>query len=157
MRIIVAAFALALVACSPPSGSASGSASSTSATDTSASSPGAALAVAVTAAQLGGQWSFDRTCGMYELVFTNDNVSLYDYSDPSHAISYVGPYTIAGNRVVLTVQRLDANGTPGGQPITYNLDVTAPVMADLVGQFGAAGGEMRAINAKRCDNAEDRE
>lgn len=155
MRIIVAAFALALAACSPPSTSTSDQASTSA--ETSASSAAAAPAVAVTAQELGGQWSFDRTCGMYELVFTNDNASYYDYADPSHAISYVGPYTIAGNRVVLTVQRLDDHGTPGGQPITYNLDVTAPVAADLVGQFGAAGGEAHAINAKRCDSAEDRE
>jgi len=118
--------------------------------------------VTVTAAELGGQWSFDRTCGQYELVFTNASVSYYDYADPGHVISYDGPYTVAGDHVVITVRRLDDHGAPSGDPVTYNLNITAPIAAapaeaDLVGSFGPAGGAMHDINAKRCDSAEDRE
>ena len=155
MRFVVAFVLFAVASCSPAASGSSGSAF-TVATTAASPSTAVALAVAVRADQLSGQWSFDRSCGLYDLVFTNDSVSYYDYSDQSHVVSYAGPYTIVGNHVVITVRRLDAQGAPSGDPVTYNLDITAPLAADLVGRFGLAGSAMREINAKQCPS-EDRE
>lgn len=151
-QILIAAFVVALAACSPPA------APSDTSTDTVADSSAAETAAfTVEAAQLGGQWSFDRSCGLYELVFTDTGVDYYDYSDPAHVISYNGTWAIAGNsHVELAVRRLDAQGAPTGDTLTYNLDVTAPITTDLAANFGPAGGPVRAINAKQCA-FEDRE
>jgi hypothetical protein len=56
--------------------------------------------------------------------------------------------------VVLSLHRLDAQGAPSGAALMYNLDLSAPVAADLAGGFGPAGGRMQNINAKRCANEE---
>ena len=157
MRLLAAVLVLALAGCSPPSNSASDPPPTRPAEANAARVTRATgAAPAITPSQLGGQWSFDRNCGLYDLVFTNDDATYYDYSDPSHAIGYDGPYTIAGNRVVLTMRRLDGRGAPSGDPVTYNLDVSAPVTSDLVGHFGPAGGAAHDIDAKKCAN-EDRE
>jgi len=111
----------------------------------------------VKAAALVGQWSFDRSCGLYDLVFTATNVSFFDYANPSNVISYDGVWEIgADNRVTLTLRRLDGRGAPNGEALLYYLDVTGPA-PDLVGNFGQAGAAARAINAKRCANAGDRQ
>jgi hypothetical protein len=146
MRLIVATFALALAACTPPSTNADAPADSATAAD-SAVTP---TAVSVDAALLGGMWSFERSCGKSDLVFTNTGATFYDYTDPNNVIAYNGTFAIAGgNHVELLLHRLD-NGSPTGPALTYNLDVTAPVTADLVGTFGPAGGAAQTINAKQC-------
>ncbi len=156
MRMAAAAFLLALAACSPPSapaapahGAASGSVGA---------GPVATTAFRLEADALLGRWSFDRSCGLYDLVFeANGSVSYFDYADASHVVSYAGRWTIGDhNRVVLSLHRLGGDGAPTGDAITYNLDVSEPVADDLIGQFGAQGGDMRAITAKRCPE-EDRE
>lgn len=145
MRILFGALVLALAACGQ------------SATPTETTTQPAAEVPATPAptfvvdpVAFGGMWSFTRNCGGADLVITNRDATYYDYTDPSNAIAYVGPYAITGNHVVLTLHRLDAHGAPSGDPLVYNLDVSAPVTSDLHAQFGLAGGEMHEINAKQC-------
>lgn len=146
MRLIVAALALALAACTPPSTTVEAPADSAAAATDSAAAP----AFITDAAQIGGMWSFDRSCGRSDLVFTNTGADYYDYTDPNHVIQYNGTFAIAGgNHVELLLHRLD-DGSPTGPAVTYNLDLTAPVTADLAGTFGAAGGPTQTINAKQC-------
>ncbi len=147
MRLIVAALALALAACTPPSTTAEAPADSAAAATDSAAAP----AFITDAAQIGGMWSFARVCGGADLIFTLTDATYYDYTDPNAAITYNGTFAIAGgNHVELLLHRLDANGSPTGPALTYNLDLTAPVTADLVGTFGPAGGPTQTINAKQC-------
>jgi len=106
-----------------------------------------------------GLWSFQRDCGLYDLVFDADDlVQYYDYtSTPPVVISYRGSWAIAdNNRVVLTVSLLDADGEPTADRRTFHLDVAAPVTDDLVGAFGPEGGPATEITARRCED-EDRE
>lgn len=107
-----------------------------------------------------GQWSFDRTCGLYDLVFHADaNVEYFDYSDESSVVSYGGQWSedLENNRVALVLQRLDAEGHVSGEPIDYVLDVTAPPVDDLDGRFGRADGTFGIdVHARRCSE-EDRE
>ncbi len=147
MRMLATALVFALAACSPPSGSAP---------STTTTEPTATAAFGVTAAQLGGQWSFGRDCGLSDLVFTDSDVSYYDYADPSNVISYVGAYAITGDHVAMTLHRLDAQGAPTGNALSYTLDIAAPVTTNLAGHFGPARGAMHDINAKQCAY-EDRE
>jgi len=146
MRIVICALVVALAAC----GQAAAPAETT--TQPAAATPAAAAPPVFTVdpVAFGGMWSFSRNCGGADLVVTNRDATYYDYTDPSNAIAYVGPYAITGNHVVLTLHRLDAHGAPSGDPLVYNLDVSEPVTSDLHAQFGPAGGAMREINAKQC-------
>jgi hypothetical protein len=129
--------------------------------ETAEPAPGSAVtpAFALETEALVGLWSFDRSCGLYDLVFeADDEAQYYDYRDESAVVSYRGTWAPAEtNRVELTVRRLDANGAPSGGDITYVLDVSAPVTDDLVGRFVRSdGAEAREINARRCAE-EDRD
>ncbi len=162
MRIILAAaFALALTACAPPSNASDPA--STSATEQNATS--AAEAIAPQDFQLQteavvGQWSFDRSCGLYDLVFHADaNVDYFDYSDEGHVVSYGGQWSeeLENNRVTLSLQRLDGEGHVTGDVIPYVLDLITPPVDDLNGRFGRADGTFGVtIHARRCPE-EDRE
>jgi hypothetical protein len=156
MRLLAAALMFALAACSPPSapaeppqGAAAGS-----------SGAGRVEASAFTLASdaIVGQWSFDRSCGFYDVVFNaNATANYYDYTDQSHVVSYTGRWAAADhNRVVMTLRRLGADGAPSGDDLTYNFDVSDPVTDDLIGRFGQSGGDIHNITAKRCPE-EDRE
>jgi len=106
-----------------------------------------------------GLWSFARDCGLYDLVFQADDVAeYYDYSSEGVVTSYRGAWATAdNNRVVLTVRLVDAENAVTGDPITYNLDVAAPVTDDLTGYFARADGAgSRDVTARRCEE-EDRE
>jgi hypothetical protein len=154
MRFITAALVLTLAACSPQAPAAP---STSSVSAASSPAPAASAQPALDASALQGQWSFDRTCGVYDLVLNAGNEALYfDYADPSQVVSYAGRWAIAGNRIVLTVNKSGEEGSQLGETVTYNLDVSAPVTDDLMGSFGRANGETRSINAKRCPQ-EDRE
>lgn len=140
MRFTFVAACLALAACTPPA-----------AETTTATTAREAPAIQVTPTALGGQWSFDRACTQFNLVFTNTSVSYSDFADPAHVVSYDGPWSITdGDSVVLSLRRLDAQGAPTGETLTYNLELTQASTTDLVGTFGPAGGPMQPINAKQC-------
>lgn len=154
MRIIAAALAFALAACAPPSGSAPDSASAS--TEASAT-PGAAPSFAIDAAAIAGQWSFDRSCGLYDLTFNADNTAYYfDYANPSEVVTYTGTWALADHRIALTLNKQGEEGSPLGETEHYVVDVTEPVGDDLVGSFGQVGGAMRTVNAKHCPQ-EDRD
>jgi hypothetical protein len=160
-RIAAPIVVFAVAACSPagapPAPAQSATAASTPAAVSTGSDRAQSAGFTLQPAALAGQWSFDRGCGLYDLVFNNDSVSYFDYADPSHVVSYAGVWTAgANNRVQLSLHRLDAAGAPSGAALIYNLDVTAPVAADLTGGFGPAGGAVRNISAKKCAS-EDRE
>lgn len=157
MRQLIAAAMLvcAVAACTPPAAAPSDTQTTATATVATTSTP-APAAFTLDANALGGQWSFARDCGLFDLVFTKTGVSYYDYSNHENVVSYDGTWTIApNNSVVLTLHRLDAQGAPTGDALTYNLNVTAPISPDLTGTFGPPGS-LRDINAKQCAN-EDRE
>ncbi|MBI3439619.1 MAG: hypothetical protein HY054_13400 [Proteobacteria bacterium] len=104
-----------------------------------------------------GQWSFDRSCGLYDLVLNADgSATFFDYTvDP--VVTNIGTWADAGNhRTTLTLRRAGRDGAPSGDATTYNLDVTARVTDDLSAFFGPNGATQRTINAKRCPE-EDRE
>lgn len=154
MRVAAIVLALALGACgAPPAADAPH--------DASAGSTGVgnvtAAPFALESEALVGLWSFDRTCGLYDLVFDADDlVQYYDYSDTT-VVSYRGSWATAdNNRVVLTVRRLDMEDEPIGDVLTFNLDVGATVTDDLIGAFGPASGPAREITALRCPD-EDRD
>jgi hypothetical protein len=150
MRILVAALAAALAACTPPDAPQPAD---------PADAAVAAAPFAMESEALVGLWSFERHCGDYDLVFAADGGAEHHVvSAEGMATSYAGAWTTAdNNRVVLTLQRLDANGARSGEAITYNLDVAAPVTDDLVGHFARAdGAEARAINARRCPEEDSR-
>lgn len=116
-----------------------------------------APALALESEALVGRWSFDRTCGLYDLVFEADGrASYFDYSTDT-VVSHVGTWATAdGNRAVLTTRVQAADGGLGADSETFNLDVSTPVTDDLVGRLSGAG-EARDVNAKRCDETEGRE
>jgi len=106
-----------------------------------------------------GLWSFERDCGLYDLVFdAEDLVQYYDYTTtPGNVISYRGSWATAeNNRVVLNVTLIDIENEPTGEARTFHLDVSAPVTDDLTGAFGPAGGPASDITARRCEE-DDRE
>lgn len=156
MRIVAIVLALALVSCG-----AQPAADGDAPQDASAGSTGAGnvpdLVFTLEPEALVGLWSFDRTCGLYDLVFeAQDLVQYYDYSDPT-VVSYRGSWATAdNNRVVLTVRLIDMEDEPTGEVRTFHLDVTAPVTDDLIGAFGPPGGPTRDITARRCED-EDRD
>ncbi|MBS0385923.1 MAG: hypothetical protein JSS00_11300 [Proteobacteria bacterium] len=155
MRIAAIALVLALCGCGPSPAPAEPAPHGVG----RAGAGGAEAPVfAVESAALVGRWSFDRSCGLYDLVFNADNTAgYYDYSDEAHVVSYAGRWSAAEhNRIVLTLRRLNDSGAPSGEALTYKLDVAAPVANDLIGRFGPSVGDTRAITAKRCPE-EDRE
>jgi hypothetical protein len=163
MRVAVAtALMLALAACSPPSGAsgpaAAGDVAQSQATATAPNIAPQSFSLQTEAVV--GSWSFDGSCGLYDLVFhANANVDYFDYSDQSHVASYGGQWAedLPNNRVTLTLQRLDGEGHLTGQPIDYVLDIITPPNEDLNGRFGRADGTVGVnIHAKRCPQ-EDRD
>jgi len=160
-RIALAALLIALAACSPPS-SASGPAAPTTAIAPAAAGASniAPQDFTLQTEAVVGQWSFDRSCALYDLVFHADaNVDYFDYSDESHVVSYGGQWSedLPNNRVTLVLQRLDSDGHVTGQPIDYVLDIITPPGDDLNGRFGRADGTFGIdIHAKRCPQ-EDRD
>jgi hypothetical protein len=156
MRIAAMVLALALAACgAPPATDAP--------QDASAGSTGVGnvpvQAFALESEALVGLWSFERDCGLYDLVFDADDlVQYYDYTTtPGNVISYRGSWSIAdSNRVVLNVSLIDMENEPTGEARTFYLDVGAPVTDDLIGVFGPEDGATREITARRCED-EDRE
>ena len=156
MRLVVAAFVLALGACSPPSAPTAPSSAVLAAAGGEART--AAPSFVVARESVVGQWSFDRTCGLYDLVFGADgNVDYFDYADHSHVLSYVGRWAMADhNRIAMTVRLRGPDAAPTGDERTYAFDVAGPIADDLNGRFGEAGGPSNAITAKRCPE-EDRD
>ena len=157
MRLLAAALMFALAACSPPSAPAEPPPQ-----DAAAGSNGAGRVEApmftLASETIVGEWSFDRSCGLYDLVFSADGAAnYYDYTDESHVVSYAGRWLATDhNRVVMTLRRVGADGAPSGAALTYDFDVSDPVTDDLIGRFGQAESEMRNITAKRCPQ-EDRD
>jgi hypothetical protein len=161
MRASIAACMFAFVACSPPSSPPQNRAESTVETATSGSIGARRVdvsAFALDGQALVGRWSFDRSCGLYDLVFNADaTVNYYDYGDERHVVAYAGRWARADhNRIVMSLHRLAQTGGPTGEALTYAFDVSEPVSDDLIGQFGVVGRATRAISAKRCPE-EDRE
>jgi hypothetical protein len=157
MRLLAAALISALAACSPPSAPAEPPPQGAAAGSSGAGRVEAPTFTLASEAVV-GQWSFDRSCGLYDLVFSAGGVAnYYDYADESHVVSYAGRWAAADhNRVVMTLRRLGGDGAPSGEALTYIFDVSDPVTDDLVGRFGQAESDMRNITAKRCPE-EDRE
>ena len=155
MRIVIAAIAAVLAACSPPASQTNAAVETATAAQTTAPQNFTLQTEAVV-----GRWSFDRSCGQYDLVFYADaNVDYFDYSDESHVVSYGGQWSEEreNNRVTLSLQRLDAEGHVSGEPIAYVLDIITPPGDDLNGRFGRADGTFGVdVHAKRCPE-EDRE
>jgi hypothetical protein len=164
MRTAVIALALLAAACGQStSTTVSGPVAATQAEDAYAGSSGAGpipeQPFTLEAEALVGLWSFARHCGDYDLVLNADgDVEHYVVSPTGMTTSYGGSWSIAdSNRVVLTLQRLGADGARSGEAITYTLDVAAPVTDDLVGRFARTdGAEARDITARRCPE-EDRD
>ena len=160
MRMAIAACVFALLACSPPSSRSEAKTDPSPEVATTGSSGASrveAPAFALETEAMVGRWSFDRSCGLYDLVFNADaSANYFDYTDEQHVVSYAGRWTSNHNRVVMSLHRLGETGAPIGDALTYTLDVSDPVTDDLIGQFGPAGGDMRAISAKRCPE-EDRQ
>ncbi len=165
MRYAIAAtFVLLLSACGAPTETqAPAEAASEVPPDARAGSSGAGYAeyppFTLQTEAVVGQWSFDRSCGLYDLVIGADaNVEYYDYSNDEQVVSYGGAWTAQpNNRVALTLRRLDAKGQVSGDPLTYNLDVASPVTDDLIGRFSRAdGSQVIDIAARRCPQ-EDRD
>lgn len=159
-RIVAAVFVLALVACGPP-GTPWRTPSEQDRPATPSAVPPSRVPFTLDRQALLGAWSFDRSCGLYELVFTDEatpsSVLYYEYVDGSNAVEHSGTFALApNNRVVLSTHAVDAHNQPVGEAETYNLDVTNPITNDLTGTFGPAGGAMLNINAKRCPE-EDRD
>lgn len=156
---IVAALLLALGACgAPPAGTTSAPPEDASAGSTGVGDVQAEPFTMESEAVV-GLWSFDRTCGLYDLVFGADaNVEFYDYSNEGQVVSYAGTWEIpVNNRIALSLRRRDANNQPTGEQLAYVLDVASPVTDDLIGRFGRAGGsQARDITARRCPE-EDRD
>jgi len=153
MRYAIAAlFALMLAACgqaAPPEDAGAGS---------TGVGEVAAPSFTLEPEALIGLWGFDRTCGLYDLVFeADDRVQYFDYSDQSGVVSYAGTWaTSDNNRVVLTVNLLDSEGEPTAAVSTFHLDVQSAVTDDLIADFGPAGGAAQTITALRCPE-EDRD
>ena len=151
--VLVAAALFVLAACGAPTEGAS----TEPAASTTASAP---ADFTLESEAVVGQWSFDRTCGVYDIVLYADaNADYFDYADSGHVTSYGGQWTedVTTKRVTLEVRLLDAENRATGDPITYTLDITAPVTDDLIGHFARADGAgAREINALRCPE-EDRE
>jgi|CXWL01.1.fsa_nt_gi hypothetical protein len=105
-----------------------------------------------------GLWSFDRSCGNYDLVFAADrSAQHYDVTAEGMNTSYVGTWATApGNRVVLGLRRLGSEGVPEGETISYQIDVESAVADDLIGDFKREGDTLVAITARRCPE-EDRD
>lgn len=162
MRFVIAAALIAVAACSPPSSAAGPAATTTTATRPAANDPSSIppQEFQLQTEAVVGHWSFDRSCGLYDLVLHADaNVDYFDYSDESHVVSYGGQWSedLPNNRVTLALQRLDSDGHVTGQPIDYVLDIITPPGDDLNGRFGRADGTFGVnIHAKRCPE-EDRE
>ncbi|HCK85043.1 MAG TPA: hypothetical protein DHW63_11170 [Hyphomonadaceae bacterium] len=155
MRKLIMIAALALSACGQPAANAVPE-------DARAGSSGVGRVpeapFTLEAEALVGLWSFDRSCGLYDLVFSaDDRVEYYDYSNEANVVSYAGTWAAGdANRVTLNVRQLDSEGAPSGAPIVYSLSVAAPVTDDLMGDFARAGGAPLAITARRCPD-EDRD
>lgn len=105
-----------------------------------------------------GLWSFDRTCGNYDLVFAADrSAQHYEVSAEGMTTSYMGTWATApDNRVVLGLRRLGSEGAPEGETLSYQIDVASAVADDLIGDFTRADGAPLAITARRCPE-EDRD
>jgi hypothetical protein len=158
-RMALAAIVFALAAaCSPPSAAPADPAPNGAYAGSSGAGRVEAAVFTLDPHAVPGNWSFDRSCGLYDLVFSDDGGAQYfDYADESHVVTRLGTWTAAANnRIVLTLRMADANGAPSGEAETFNFDVTDPVTDDLIGRFGPAAGEARNITAKRCPQ-EDRE
>ena len=157
MRAIVVTLCLLVVACGPPAAT-----NEVAESDGYAGSSGAGRIpeepFTLEAEALVGLWSFDRTCGNYDLVFTADGgAQHYAVADDGMTTSHAGSWATAeNNRVVLTMRQLDAEARPAGEALTYHLDVAAPVTGDLMGDFGRDGAAATAITARRCPE-EDRD
>jgi hypothetical protein len=155
MRMFAAVLFL-LAACSPPSAPAQPAPQGATAGSTGAGRVESTVFTLEPQAIV-GRWSFDRSCGLYDLVFNADNsVDYYDYADESHVVSYGGRWSADHNRIALTLHRLNDSGAPSGDALAYAFDVSEPVTGDLIGAFGPDGGDMRNITAKRCPE-EDRD
>jgi hypothetical protein len=156
MRIVIAALALMLAAC----GQGASTPAPAEATTTSAATTVEPQTFTLQTEAVVGQWSFDRSCGLYDLVFYADaNVDYYDYSDEGHVVSYGGQWAEEpeNQRVTLAHQRLDDAGHVAGEPIDYVLDLITPPTDDLNGRFGRADGTFGIdVHAKRYPE-EDRE
>lgn len=150
MRLsIISCVALALAACSPAA-NAPGEATASATVET-----GTAQATAEAGAQpLVGHWSFDRSCGLYDLVLNADgSAEYYNYSDSAHVESYAGRWrSAADGRVELTMHLVDQSDAPVEM---FTLTLSGPAGEDLNGRFeGGLGGW--TINARRC-SGEDRD
>src|SRR6185369_11679019 len=99
MRLVIAAALLLLTGCGQSTAS-----SVNGAPATTGEPPAVELdAPSVEHQALAGQWSFDRSCGLYDLVLSADGTAtFYDYSDDPMTTN-VGTWGDAGNhRTVLT-------------------------------------------------------
>jgi hypothetical protein len=149
------ALALLLAACGQP-------APNTTPGDAAAGSSGAGRVAeeefTLESEALVGLWSFDRTCGNYDLVFAADrSAQHYEVSADGMTTSYVGTWATApDNRVVLGLRRLGSEGAPEGDTLSYQIDVASAVADDLIGDFARDGGAALAITARRCPE-EDRD
>lgn len=165
MRIAIAAIALTLTACGQPTQTTvSGPIATAQPEDAYAGSSGAGRIpgqpFTLESEAMVGLWSFDRSCGLYDLVFQADGKAEYfDYTTTEGmAVSYGGTWATAdNNRVVLTVHRTGEHNARIGEDVIYNLDVGAAVTDDLVGRFARAdGAAAQDITARRCPD-EDRD
>lgn len=152
------ALALALAACGPARQSQTPTDDPAAETTGPAADEGRAESVAPDPHALIGLWSFDRSCGLYDLVFlANGDVEFYDYSDAGNVVSYAGAWAPAeGGTVVLTVRQVAIDGEPTGEIEMLVLRPDAPVSDDLSGRLTRAGAPDIAFNARRCPE-EDRD
>lgn len=162
MRAFIAGIALFAAACGQPTQTTPSGPVAAQAEDAYAGSSGAGRVAeqpfTLESEAVVGLWSFQRDCGLYDLVFGADgSADYFDYS-ADLSVSHSGSWTTAANnRVVLNLRRLDGAGIPGGPQLIYNLDVSAPVTDDLVGRFARAdGAAAQDISARRCPE-EDRD
>lgn len=105
-----------------------------------------------------GMWSFDRSCGLYDLTFQADDVVTSDNIAGENTWSEGAWAIAAGNRIVLTMTIASAADTSRvGERQVYHLDVSSPVTDDLTGRLSHAdGSNAQDITARRCPE-EDRD
>ncbi|MGE0044137.1 MAG: hypothetical protein AB7J28_12715 [Hyphomonadaceae bacterium] len=161
MRSALVALALFAAAC----GQSANAPAETAGEDASAGSTGvgrvpgeAAPAFTLESEALVGLWSFDRSCGLYDLALNADDTVTSDNIAGENTYSE-GAWAIAdANRVVLTMRIASAaDESRVGEAQTYHLDVTQPVTDDLHARLSHAdGSQPQDIMALRCPE-EDRD
>lgn len=152
MRLALVALGFAATACSQAAAPAETTLQTTANSAPADSIGQNAMMRVIAPASLAGLWSFDKSCGLYDLVLKTDgSAEYYDYADQSHVVTRTGTWAGDGiNRIALNLRR------EGGPAEAFSLDIGSLEGDTLIGDLHAGADRVIPINAKRCP-AEDRE